>query len=72
MLTFKRRLFSTLVKSDAAAALSHAETNSSFYQISSYETKNLQDYMDKNGIMFPVETLIEKYQQRDYEFFLAQ
>lgn len=63
---------SSLVRAEAASSLTHAETKSSFYELSTYETNNLQEYFNQNGIMFPVETLIEKSQQKDYSFFLQQ
>jgi len=60
------------VKQDAAASLQVAESKSGFVEVANYETGALQEYFNQNGIMFPVETLIEKYQQRDYNFFLDQ
>lgn len=73
LLKFSRRFNSTLVKAEASAILNNTvDTQSGRFEINEYETANLQDYFKSNGIMFPLETLIEKYQEKDYKFFLEQ
>lgn len=43
-----------------------------YYELQSYETEVLSDYFKQNGIIIPVETLIQKYREKDYRFFIEQ
>ena len=42
------------------------------YRIQRYSSTALKSYFDQDALMLPVETLIEKSQERDYQFFLQQ
>lgn len=70
---FSRSFKSSLVKAEASSVLNNtvAPAGSNF-QLSVYSTQALKEYFDQNGIMFPLETLIEKCQEKDYDFFLTQ
>lgn len=73
MLTFTRRLKSSLVKAQASNALNNVITQKKpLYDVAEFETENMKDFFDQNGLIFPVETIIEKYQAEDYDFFLEQ
>jgi hypothetical protein len=73
MLTLHRRFMSTLVRAEASAVLNnHVAQQKTPFQLQAYTTDNLQDYFNKEGIIFPLDTLIAKYQEKDYEFFLGQ
>jgi hypothetical protein len=71
MLIFSRRFKSSLVKAQASSALNNViDDKKQLYELASFQTGNLKEYFDKNGLMFPVETIIEKYKSEDYDFFL--
>ena len=75
MIKFSRRLKSSLVRAEGAAVLNNQITTEKVtfdLNLSNYQTKALQEYFQQDGIMFPLETLIQKSQERDYEFFLSQ
>lgn len=71
MLTFSRRFKSSLVKAQASNALNNViEEKKEYYELAQFQAGHLKQFFDKNGLMFPVETIIEKYQSEDYDFFL--
>lgn len=71
MLRFSKRLKSSLVKAQSSGVLNNVvEDKKSYYELADYQTQNLKEYFDKQGLMFPVETIIEKYKTEDYDFFL--
>mmetsp|Transcript_16830 Transcript_16830/g.18754 ORF Transcript_16830/g.18754 Transcript_16830/m.18754 type:complete len:368 (+) Transcript_16830:4-1107(+) len=73
MLTFSRRFKTSLVKAQASNALNTIiEDKKPFYDMAAFQTEHMKQFFDKNGIIFPVETIIEKYQSEDYDFFLDQ
>jgi len=73
MLIFTRRFQSTLVKAQASNALNNIiEDKKPLYDLAAFQTQNLKEYFNQNGLMFPVETIIEKYKAEDYDFFLEQ
>lgn len=73
MLIFSRRFKSSLVKAQASNALNNIiEEKKQYYEMADYETANLKEYFEQNGLMFPVETIIEKYRAEDYDFFLSK
>ena len=65
MLIFSRRFKSSLVKAQASNALNNViEEKKQLYELANFQTGSLKEYFDKNGLMFPVETIIEKIQKR--------
>lgn len=73
MLSFSRRLKSSLVKAQASNALNNViQDKKQFYELADFQTSNLKDFFDKNGLMFPVDTIIEKYKAEDFDFFLTK
>lgn len=61
------------MKTDAPASISRvAEQQKHYVEIQRYSSTALKSYFDQDALMLPVETLIEKSQERDYQFFLQQ
>ena len=73
MLTFSRRLKSSLVKAQASNALNNIiDDKKPLYDLAAFQTGHMKEYLDQNGLMFPVDTIIRKYQEQDFDFFLNQ
>ena len=73
MMIFTRRMKSSLVKAQASNALNNViEDKKPLYDLASFQTGHMKEYFEQNGLMFPVETIIQKYQAEDYDFFLDQ
>lgn len=73
MLIFSRRFKSSLVKAQASNALNNIiDDKKPMYDLTSFQTQHMKKFFDQNGLIFPVETIIKKYQDEDYEFFLEQ
>jgi hypothetical protein len=71
MLSFTRRLKSSLVKAQASDVLTNViEEKKQYYDIAEYQTGYLKELFDQKGLIIPVETIIEKYKSEDYDFFL--
>jgi hypothetical protein len=72
MLKLTRRLQSTLVKAEASHALNTIiEDKKQYYDMASFQTDHMKEFFDKNGLIIPVDTIIEKYKEEDFEYFLA-
>jgi hypothetical protein len=73
MITITRRLKSSLVKAQASNALNNIiEERKQYYDIASFQTGHMKEYFEQNGLMFPVDTIIEKYKAQDFDFFLEK
>ncbi len=73
MLIFTRRMKSSLVKAQASNALNNIlEDKKQLYEIGNFQTQHMKDFFDQNGLIFPVETIVQKYKAEDYDFFLEQ
>ena len=42
------------------------------FRMQGYTTPALKDYFDQDALMLPMETIVQKTQERDYDFFLKQ
>lgn len=63
-----KRTFCQLIKSNSTVLQTVAVQAKS----QQYSTENLTNYFKQNGILIPLETLIEKTKAHDYKFFLDQ
>ena len=71
MLKLSRKFKSSLVRAEASNALNNViEDKKQLYDIASFQTGHMKEFFDKNGLIIPVETIIEKYQAQDYDYFL--
>lgn len=62
-----------MVKAEASGALHNViKPQSEFVEITGYSTSGMKEYLNQNALMFPVETIIEKYQEQDFDFFLSR
>ena len=40
------------------------------YRLQAYRTSSLKNYFDQDALLFPVETIVEKTEKKDFSFFL--
>ena len=40
------------------------------YRLEEYSNKSLKAYFDQDALMFPIETIVDRVEKRDYRFFL--
>lgn len=74
MLTrFSKRLQSNLVKSEVPADIGKVVSQGKqAVQISEYSSESLKEYFDQDGLMLPIETIKERTDAKDFEFFMDQ
>jgi hypothetical protein len=63
--------FSQLVKTDALVENVVAKEEPTFYELQEFQHDALKSYFDQDAYLFPIETIIQKVEERDYRFFLA-
>lgn len=44
----------------------------SYFEIEEFNHTALKEYFEQDALLFPVDTLIDKVQTRDFRFFLAE
>lgn len=74
MLKFVRRFnHNSLVRTDIPqSVLKVASKSSTLYEIQEFQHDSLKKYFEENALLFPVETIIDKVGQKDFNFFLSQ
>jgi hypothetical protein len=73
MLKLVKRFKTSLVKSQASDSLQKvAVIPKTYFEVEEYKVANMKGFLNQNALMFPVETIIEKYQAEDYDFFLTK
>ena len=63
--------FSQLAKTDALVENIVAKEEPYFYELQEFQHGALKAYFDQDAMLFPIETIIAKVEDRDYRFFLA-
>jgi hypothetical protein len=59
------------VKAQASDILNNLiEDKKQYYDLAEFQTGNMKDYLDQNGVIISVDTIIEKYKDQDFDFFL--
>jgi hypothetical protein len=66
----KRCLFSQLVKTNALVLNVVAKEEPTMYELQEFQHESLKRYFDQDALLFPIETIIAKVEERDYRFFL--
>lgn len=59
------------MKQDALAQNIVAQEKPTAFEIGEYNQVTLKDYFDQDALLFPIEDIIAKVEDRDYRFFLA-
>lgn len=67
----RRALFSELIKTDALVSNVVAKQESTFYELQEFQHDALKRYFDQDALLYPIETIIQKVEDRDYRFFLT-
>jgi hypothetical protein len=71
LLRTRRCLFSELIKTDALVQNVVAKEEPTFYELQEFQHDALKKYFDQDALLFPIETIITKVEERDYRFFLT-
>lgn len=62
---------STLIKSEVPADITKVVSQkSSPVELSNYSAEALTDYFNQDGLLVPIETIREKSDSKDFEFFM--
>lgn len=73
MLKLSRRFKTSLVKAESSGVLNTViQDKKQYYELMDFQTGSMKEFFDKNGLIIPVETIIEKYKAEDYDFFLEK
>lgn len=62
-----------MIRSDVPAELTKVAVQSrQLYDLQEYQPDNLREYFNEGALLFPVETIVQKTQLKDFKFFLEQ
>lgn len=61
-----------MVRTDLAATSQRvAEVSKPLYEVQDFTPESMKAYLEQDALLFPVDTIVEKAKQNDFDFFLA-
>ena len=70
LMKIARRQMSQIVKQEGLQR-PVATQATALYELQGYQTDALRSYFEQDALLFPAETIVEKVETKDYEFFLS-